>query len=85
MNWNWVSVKFITECTICEIHPGRTNVTSKKFQVKIVIIDSITFHFRQDFEDFALRNRLLGGMALKLMNLGKKYTLAVSYNFQFLN
>ncbi|KAM5554864.1 DNA repair protein RAD51 [Rosa sericea] len=45
--------------------------------VKIVIIDSVTFHFRQDFEDFALRNRLLGGMALKLMNLGKKYNLAV--------
>ncbi|KAL6130725.1 hypothetical protein ACLB2K_069104 [Fragaria x ananassa] len=50
---------------------------SEHKDVKIVIIDSITFHFRQDFEDFALRNRLLGGMALKLMNLGKKYTLAV--------
>ncbi|XP_050157007.1 DNA repair protein RAD51 homolog 3-like isoform X5 [Malus sylvestris] len=45
--------------------------------VKIVIVDSVTFHFRQDFEDLALRTRLLGGMALKLMNLAKKYNLAV--------
>ncbi|KAL3814926.1 hypothetical protein ACJIZ3_016194 [Penstemon smallii] len=45
--------------------------------VKVVIIDSITFHFRQDFEDMALRTRLLGGMALKLMKLAKKFNLAV--------
>nr|XP_009781081.1 PREDICTED: DNA repair protein RAD51 homolog 3 isoform X3 [Nicotiana sylvestris] len=43
----------------------------------VVIIDSITFHFRQDFDDMALRTRLLGGMALKLTKLAKKYTLAV--------
>lgn len=42
-----------------------------------MIIDSVTFHFRQDFEDLALRTRLLGGMALKLMNLANKYNLAV--------
>lgn len=46
-------------------------------QVKVVIIDSITFHFRQDFDDMALRTRLLGGMALKLMKLAKKFSLAV--------
>ncbi|KAH6779764.1 RAS associated with diabetes protein 51C [Perilla frutescens var. hirtella] len=45
--------------------------------VKVVIIDSITFHFRQDFEDMALRTRLLSGMALKLMKLAKKFNLAV--------
>ncbi|PKA57992.1 DNA repair protein RAD51 like 3 [Apostasia shenzhenica] len=45
--------------------------------VKIVIIDSITFHFRQDFEDMALRTRVLGGMSLKLMKLAKKFCLAV--------
>lgn len=53
-------------------------------QVKIVIIDSVTFHFRQDFEDLALRTRLLSGMALKLMNLAKTYNLAVS-NLQWVN
>lgn len=43
----------------------------------MVIIDSITFHFRQDFDDMALRTRVLGGMALKLMKLAKKMSVAV--------
>lgn len=47
-------------------------------QVKLVVIDSITFHFRQDFVDMALRTRLLGGLALKLMKLAKKFSLAVN-------
>ncbi|KAH7692516.1 ATP diphosphatase protein [Dioscorea alata] len=44
--------------------------------VKIVIIDSVTFHFRQDFDDLALRTRVLGGMSQKLMNLAKKFSLS---------
>ncbi|KAI8545349.1 hypothetical protein RHMOL_Rhmol07G0033100 [Rhododendron molle] len=50
---------------------------SEHNDVKVVIIDSVTFHFRQDFEDMALRTRLLSGMALKLMKLANKYSLAV--------
>lgn len=50
---------------------------SEHKDVKVVVIDSITFHFRQDFEDMALRTRLLSGMALKLMKLAKKFNLAV--------
>ncbi|KAL1308841.1 hypothetical protein AAHE18_17G133900 [Arachis hypogaea] len=45
--------------------------------VKIIIIDSVTFHFRQDFDDMALRTRLLNEMALKLMKLARKFCLAV--------
>ncbi|KAK9076446.1 hypothetical protein SSX86_004780 [Deinandra increscens subsp. villosa] len=45
--------------------------------VKVVIIDSITFHFRQDFDDMALRTRVLGGIALNLMKLAKKFGVAV--------
>ncbi|CAA7391707.1 unnamed protein product [Spirodela intermedia] len=45
--------------------------------VKIVVVDSITFHFRQDFEDFAHRTRLLSGISLKLMRLAKRFGLAV--------
>ncbi|KAD5316987.1 hypothetical protein E3N88_16933 [Mikania micrantha] len=45
--------------------------------VKVVIIDSITFHFRQDFDDMALRTRVLGGIALNLMKLARKYGVAV--------
>jgi RecA/RadA recombinase len=47
--------------------------------VKIIIIDSVTFHFRQDFDDMALRTRLLGEMSLKLMKLAKNFSLAVSF------
>lgn len=50
---------------------------SEHQDVKVIIIDSITFYFRQDFEDLALRTRILGGMALKLMKLAQKYNLAV--------
>ncbi|KVH89183.1 DNA recombination and repair protein Rad51, C-terminal [Cynara cardunculus var. scolymus] len=44
--------------------------------VKVVIVDSVTFHFRQDFDDMALRTRLLSGMALKLMKLARKFSVA---------
>ncbi|XP_074272922.1 DNA repair protein RAD51 homolog 3 [Silene latifolia] len=50
---------------------------SEHKDVKMVVIDSITFYFRQDFEDMALRTRILGGMALKLMKLAQKFNLAV--------
>ncbi|XP_004133923.1 DNA repair protein RAD51 homolog 3 isoform X1 [Cucumis sativus] len=45
--------------------------------VKVVIVDSVTFHFRQNFDDLALRTRLLSEMALKFMKLAKKFSLAV--------
>eukprot|EP00252_Welwitschia_mirabilis_P000590 TRINITY_DN10572_c0_g1_i1.p1 TRINITY_DN10572_c0_g1~~TRINITY_DN10572_c0_g1_i1.p1 ORF type:complete len:299 (+),score=61.89 TRINITY_DN10572_c0_g1_i1:26-898(+) len=48
-------------------------------KVKIVIVDSVTFHFRQDFDDLALRTRLLGVMAQKLMGLAEKYDTAVKH------
>ncbi len=54
--------------------------TTILFQVKIVIVDSVTFHFRQDFDDMALRTRLLSGIALKLMKLAKEFSLAVRIN-----
>ncbi|KAL9228860.1 hypothetical protein vseg_004395 [Gypsophila vaccaria] len=50
---------------------------SENRDVKLVVIDSVTFYFRQDFEDMALRTRILGGMALKLMKLAQKFNLAV--------
>lgn len=43
----------------------------------MVIVDSITFHFRQDFEDLVQRTRVLSEMALKFMKLAKKFSLAV--------
>ncbi|CAF2094407.1 unnamed protein product [Brassica rapa] len=50
---------------------------SENKDVKVVIVDSITFHFRQDFDDLAQRTRVLSEMALKFMKLAKKFSLAV--------
>ncbi|CAN8318560.1 unnamed protein product [Cochlearia groenlandica] len=50
---------------------------SENKDVKVVIVDSITFHFRQDFDDLPQRTRVLSEMALKFMKLAKKYSLAV--------
>ncbi|KAI3689391.1 hypothetical protein L2E82_47347 [Cichorium intybus] len=52
--------------------------------VKVVIIDSITFHFRQDFDDMALRTRLLGGVALTLMKLAKRFGVVPLHSAPFL-
>lgn len=46
-------------------------------QVKLIVIDSIAFHFRQDFQDMAQRTRVLAEMAQKLMHLAEKRDLAV--------
>lgn len=48
-------------------------------QVKLIVIDSIAFHFRQDFQDMAQRTRVLAEMAQKLMQLAEDKDLAVSF------
>eukprot|EP01135_Chromosphaera_perkinsii_P002270 Nk52_evm56s221 gene=Nk52_evmTU56s221 len=45
--------------------------------VKVIIIDSVAFHFRHDVENFSLRNRLLNITSQTLMKLAKEYNLAV--------
>lgn len=46
-------------------------------QVALVVIDSVTFHFRQDFPDAAQRQRLMTGMAQQLAALAEKQNIAV--------
>lgn len=48
------------------------------WQVKLIVIDSVTFNFRQDFDDMAGRTRLLADMAQKLMAIAEKHDVAVS-------
>ena len=43
-----------------------------------MIVDSIAFPFRHDFEDMALRTRLLNGMAQTFIKLATQLRLAVS-------
>ncbi|KAL3677410.1 hypothetical protein R1sor_027358 [Riccia sorocarpa] len=46
-------------------------------EVRLIVIDSVTFHFRQGFDDMALRTRLLSTLSQKLMALAQKHDLAV--------
>ena len=50
-----------------DAHPG----------VRLIVIDSVTFHFRQDVDDMAARTRQLGQMAQALMALAGRRQLAV--------
>jgi len=45
--------------------------------VRLIVIDSITFHFRHDFEDMSLRTRVLNGMAQNLMAIAEQHNIAV--------
>eukprot|EP00041_Stephanoeca_diplocostata_P007373 m.103996 g.103996 ORF g.103996 m.103996 type:complete len:396 (+) comp16843_c0_seq12:131-1318(+) len=46
-------------------------------RIKLIVIDSIAFHFRGDFADMVLRTRLLNGMAQNLLRLATTHELAV--------
>jgi len=46
-------------------------------RIKLVVFDSIAFHFRQDFADMAARTRLLGQISQELMRVANTYEIAV--------
>ena len=46
-------------------------------QVKLVVVDSVAFHLRRDFDNGAGRTRLLNGMAQTLLRLASTHKLAV--------
>ncbi len=48
-------------------------------QVALVIVDSVTFHFRQDFDDMAGRARVLAGLAQQAAELAEAHDVAVVY------
>lgn len=50
-------------------------------QVRLVVIDSIASPFRHGFEDMALRNRILSGLAQNLIKLATQNNIAVSSKF----
>uniref|UniRef100_A0ACB8ECX7 DNA repair protein rad51c n=1 Tax=Sphaerodactylus townsendi TaxID=933632 RepID=A0ACB8ECX7_9SAUR len=46
-------------------------------KVRLVVIDSVAFPFRHDFEDLSLRTRILNGLAQQLITIANDHTLAV--------
>jgi len=47
-------------------------------KVKLIVVDSITFQFRHDFDDLALRTTLLNGLAQSFIKMACENQLAVS-------
>ena len=45
-------------------------------QVRLVVLDSVAFHFRADFEDMAARTRVLAQLAQALMRLAEAHDAA---------
>lgn len=46
-------------------------------KVKLIVVDSIAFQFRHDFDDLALRTRLLNGLAQSFIKMACENQLAV--------
>ena len=46
-------------------------------RVRLVVLDSVAFHFRRGFDDFSVRSRLLAAMAQQLIALARERQLAV--------
>ena len=45
--------------------------------IKLIVVDSVAFHFRHDFENMSLRTRLLNNMAQSLLELAEGRQVAV--------
>jgi len=54
-----------------------TGLLKENGNVRLVVVDSVAFHFRRDFADMVLRTRLLNGMAQTLLRLAAEHELAV--------
>eukprot|EP01126_Amoeba_proteus_P065863 TRINITY_DN9431_c0_g1_i2.p1 TRINITY_DN9431_c0_g1~~TRINITY_DN9431_c0_g1_i2.p1 ORF type:complete len:187 (-),score=41.77 TRINITY_DN9431_c0_g1_i2:236-796(-) len=48
-------------------------------KIVMIIVDSVSFHFRQDFPDMALRARLLQGMGSKFMEIANNFEIDVVF------
>jgi RAD51-like protein 2 len=56
-------------CSLLDQHP----------RVRLIVIDSVAFHFRHDFDDFAARARLMAGMANTLTQIARTRNVAGEY------
>ena len=63
-------VHFVWICDVDRVHMSR-------LQVKLVVVDSIAFHFRHDCDNMARRTRILNGLSQDLLMLATQRELAV--------
>lgn len=46
-------------------------------KVRLIIVDSVSFHFRHDFEDLSLRTRTITNLAQSLVSIARRSDIAV--------
>lgn len=46
-------------------------------QIKLLVLDTVAFHFRHGFEDFAQRTRALDALATVLQRIATEFSIAV--------
>ena len=52
-------------------------------QIRIIVLDSIAFHFRHDMQNMIQRTRLLNGLSQDLLHLATSRELAVCIHCSF--
>jgi RAD51-like protein 2 len=65
---------YIEQIALINILPS---FLKEKKNIKLIVIDSISFLFRQKFDDYQIRNRLLNGMSNSLMEMASLYNVAI--------
>ncbi|KAL6062925.1 DNA repair protein rad51c [Balamuthia mandrillaris] len=65
---------YIEQLALCNVLPAFLDAHP---EVKLIVLDSVAFHFRHDFEDYLLRTRLLNNMAQSLTAIAEQYKVAV--------
>ena len=67
---------FVEHLALTNVLPSYLNANRHK-NVRLVVIDSMAFHFRHEFADFAQRARILQTLAQQLQALASQHSLAV--------
>ena len=55
----------------------RERIKTELTQVKLIVVDSIAFHFRRQFDDYGMRTRMLSSMSQALIEIAKEFNIAV--------
>src|SRR5262245_7168320 len=46
-------------------------------EIKLIVLDSVAFHFRMGFDDMSFRSRILSGMSKNLSSLASQFDIAI--------
>ena len=77
---SWGTAESASEaCSSSKWPPSQHTTVAAAEQIKLVVVDSVTFHFRQDVTDMGQRTRRLAAMAQQLMQAAEAHDTAVCH------